>query len=701
MSSRSRRTEEWYRESTRWTQLTFVEDDPLTFDLDAWREVMVRTRSNAICLSAGGYIAYYPTAIPFHHRSVHLGDRDLVGEVVETARSLGMRVMARVDPHAVHADAAAANPEWLARDARGEAVAHPSHPTIWLTCAFSDYHREFLTDVAREIVRDYDVDAIFANRWEGSVEISYSRAAMESFRATAGMDLPRRCDVGDPAWQAYTAWRSAELSDLVALWDRAVREIDPYVRFIPNRGMWQTRGLDEAKVARSFPAFFIDKQGRSGDEAAWAAGRVGKRCKGLYPDRPVNLITSVGPEQHEHRWKDSVDSPGELTTAIVDGFLHEANPWFTKFNANIVDDRWIAPIAEANRLHAIVEPAYRRTRVAPEVLVLDSVLFDDNDTFAAYTAKFPADDGFYQALVEARVPFGYISDRRLSPEALDGVRVLVLPGSDALDEAGCAVIRDFVERGGSVVAAHTATLVDERGRERDDFALADLFGVRLREPFRDGVKNNYIAIQQAHTVATGYDGASRILGGTQIASVEVTADDAVVPFRFIPDFPDLPMEEVYPRQAPRDPAVVCRQTPSGGRVAYVAFNLGEIFWEALQLDHGRLIANLVEWACGGRRAVRVHGVGLADVAVRVGAGSTLVAIANIDNPMSMRGQIHQVRPLPGQRVEVSLPAGTTGATGKLLVADRPVVVEVRDGRAFVDVPEIKFVEVVSLEWTSV
>ena len=178
----------WQREASRWTQLTFVEDDPLTFDLEAWRAIMRDTQSNAICISAGGYIAFYPSAIPLHYRSLHLGDRDLLGEVVDTARSLGMKVMARVDPHAVHADAAAAHPEWLALDRDGQPIGHASFPGIWITCSFTTYHSEFITEVSRELVREYDIDAIFANRWEGPAKMSYSEAARRGFREHLGLN---------------------------------------------------------------------------------------------------------------------------------------------------------------------------------------------------------------------------------------------------------------------------------------------------------------------------------------------------------------------------------------------------------------------------------------------------------------------------------------------------------------------------------
>jgi len=688
----------WYEDATRWTQLTFVEDDPLHFELDAWRDIMVRTRSNAICLSAGGYIAYYPTKVPLHYVSKHLGDRDLFGEVVEVARSLDMKVMARVDPHAVHADAAAAHPEWLACTPDGRPVEHPSHPDIWITCVHSDYHSEFLTDVAREIVRDYGVDAVFANRWEGPMSVSYSDVARRSFRDATGLELPLSEPKTDPVWREYATWRGRRLSTLIDTWDSAVRTIDPAARFIPNRGPFQLRTLDPVVIDRATPAFFVDKQGRAGDEAIWAAGRVGKRSRGTYPDRPVNLITSVGPEQHEHRWKDSVDSSAELVTAIADGILHEANPWFTKFNARIVDDRWIAPVAQAFRLHETVEGHYRSSTARPEVVILENMTVDEADLMAAYTATFDDEDGVYQALIEARIPFGFVPDFRLSSERLEGVKVVVLPDAMALSDSQVAVLQDFVEAGGSIVATDRSSLVDEGGVPRADFGLGEVLGVRLVADRRDHVKNNYIAITQDHPVSSGFDGAERILGGTAVLPVEA-AEGATVPFRFVPDFPDLPMEEVYPREAPRDAAIVCREHPSGGRTAYAAFNLGAIYWEALQQDHGRLIVNLVDWALGGQRRVRLEGTGLVDVAVRERDGGLIVGLVNLDNPMAMRGQLHWLRPLDPQVVRVSLPEGVDGASARLVVSATDAESEIVGRELIVQIPATEVMELVDISWS--
>jgi hypothetical protein len=51
-------TPSWLDKPMRWAQLTLVEDDPGNFDLQFWLDYFRRTRSDAVCLSAGGCVAY-------------------------------------------------------------------------------------------------------------------------------------------------------------------------------------------------------------------------------------------------------------------------------------------------------------------------------------------------------------------------------------------------------------------------------------------------------------------------------------------------------------------------------------------------------------------------------------------------------------------------------------------------------------------
>src|SRR5512143_644332 len=96
------RLPDWIDRPMRWAQLTLVEDDPGKFDVGFWLDYFKRTHSDAVCLSAGGCVAYYPTKVQFHHRSAWLGNSDPFKELVAGCRKLGMVVIARTDPHATY-----------------------------------------------------------------------------------------------------------------------------------------------------------------------------------------------------------------------------------------------------------------------------------------------------------------------------------------------------------------------------------------------------------------------------------------------------------------------------------------------------------------------------------------------------------------------------------------------------------------------
>ncbi|WP_293860873.1 family 10 glycosylhydrolase [uncultured Alsobacter sp.] len=695
-TSATLRTADWYRTATRWTQLTLVEDDPEKFDPEFWIEVFRRTKSNATCISAGGYIAYYPSKVPYHYVSRFLGGKDSFGALVEGARKLGMHVMARVDPHAIHDDAAKAHPDWVQVNADGTPRRHWAYPDIWVTNAYGAYNSEYMPEIVKEIVREYDIDAIFANRWQGH-GIDYGEDSRRRFKDFSGHDLPLKADASDPAWQAWTQWRRKVLTDVIAQWDDAVKAIRPHASFIPNMSGASLMEFDLKVITKHCPFLVVDHQGRHGVEVGWSAGRNGKRIRATFPDRPVVLITSIGPEE-EYRWKDAVTAPEEIQLWINDGTVHGLSAWFTKFNGVVPDKRWVAPVAEAFSLQAKLEPVVGAMAPVAEIAVIDPATtlrhWAPEDRHKAESH----DLGFYHALVEARLPFELLSDQALTAENLDRFKVIVLANVSCLSDDQCQAIRDYVKRGGSIVAAYESSLRDAVGNKRAEFGLADVLGITFGSGPRGIVKNTYVALNGDHPVSAGYDGANRIMGGTRLLAVEPAAG-ASQPFLYVPDFPDLPMEEVYPREAPRGAAVVARDTGHGGRSVYIPWNIGEIFWEVLAADHSRLIGNAVRWALGTPSRVTVEGPGIVDLSVREDAAGLAVSLMNLTNPMMLKGPAREVLPLPPQTVSVALPEGRSGAKARLLVADRDVPVEVAGGRATVKVPSVERVEVVHLAWT--
>lgn len=689
------RTPDWYKSATRWTQLTLAEDDPVKFDPAFWIDVFKGTQSNATCLSAGGYIAYYPSKVPLHYVSKFIGDTDPFGTLVDGARKLGMHVMARVDPHAIHQDAADAHPEWIAVDKDGNRRRHWAFPEVWVTCAYSDYNFKFMPEVLKEITANYDIDAIFANRWQGH-GVCYCESCKTSFNAASGFDLPRDSSVDNPAWLAWGAWRRTLLSRLVVEWDEVMKAIKPHTSFIPNMGSVSLMEFDLKIIEKYCPFLCVDDQGRRGTEPVWMAGRNGKRMRATFRDRPAILITSIGPEE-EYRWKDSVTTGPEMRAWIDDGTTQGLLPWFTKFNGVVPDMRWVEPVAESFALHAVLEPVLSTMTPVAEIAILDpSTTLRHHGQETRKVAE--ADDlGVYQALIEARVPFEMLSDQAMTPKSLDQFKVVVLANSTCLSDEQVTMLEEYVARGGSIVAAHETSTRTADNKPRNAIALGKLLGVTMTKAARGPVKNTYVAINGKHPISDGFDGANRIIGGTKLVAVDAAADTQQ-PFLYVPDFPDLPMEEVYPREEPRGAAVVTREHKGGGRTVYIPWNVGGILWEVMAADHARLIGNAVKWALGKRADIEIEGRSALDLAVRRNDAGMAVVLNNLTNPMMMKGPIRELFPVGQHEVSIALPKGKTIAKAELLVAGLPAKMRSADGRVIVEVPGIETLEVVHLTW---
>ncbi len=305
--------------------------------------------------------------------------------------------------------------------------------------------------------------------------------------------------------------------------------------------------------------------------------------------------------------------------------------------------------------------------------------------------------GFYQALVEARIPFEMVHDRLLDAEHIAKFKLLILPNIAALSDAQCAQLRDYVERGGSLVATHETSLYDEWGVRRQDFGLAALFGARFDGRVEARMQNSYLRLEGRHPLLAGLEDAGRIINGTRRVEAAATAAYPNPPLTLIPSYPDLPMEMVYPRVPKTDiPGVFLRDT-GRSRVVYFPWDIDRTFWEVLSPDHGRLLANAIEWAANEEKPVTVTGPGVLDVTIWRQKDSMTVHLVNLTNPMMMKGPYREVIPLTAQRVRFRLPEGKRARKVQFLVAGGEPQAREENGSVSLTVPSIGIHEVIAVD----
>jgi len=692
----------WHDRPMRWAQLTLAENDPATFDPNSWLDYFRSTHSDAACLSAGGCIAYYPTTIPFHHRSRWLGTSDPFGVLVAGCRKLGMNVIARTDPHATHPDAYAAHPDWIAVDAQGKKRRHWADPDFWVTCALGPYNFEFMTEVTKEIVRLYKVDGVFSNRWAGS-GMCYCEHCVQNFKMFSGHDLPRTNNPHDPARRAYLVWQQQRLFELWRLWDGEIRKINPNASFIANSGGGALSPLDMTTIGELSHILFADRQARHGLMPPWMFGKNGKEYRSTMGRKPIGGIFSVGVEE-DHRWKDSVQNAEEIKLWVADGIANGLRPWFTKFSGELRDRRWLKPVEEIYNWHYQNDRYLRNEQSLARVALVYSQQTASN--YGGEQARAKVEDhtlGYYQALIEARIPFEMAHDRLLDLAHIERFRTLILPNIAALSDRQCAQLREYVERGGRIVATHETSLYDEHGVRRADFGLSDLFGASFGGSIEGPMQNSYLTVEKDaasgfhHPILKGLEDAERIINGVYRVTTNPLPKGEHSPLTLVPSYPDLPMESVFPRVPKTDIPEVFMQKFGRGRVVYFPWDIDRTFWEVLSTDHGKLLRNAVEWATDEEPPVTVRGAGVLDVTIWRQKQSMTVHLVNLTNPMMMKGPIREIIPIGAQQVSVRIPQAARVTRVQTLVDRKQRQFQIGDGRLNLVVPSIGIHEVVAMD----
>jgi hypothetical protein len=175
------------------------------------------------------------------------------------------------------------------------------------------------------------------------------------------------------------------------------------------------------------PMLVADRQARRGLMPPWAIGRNAKEYRAVMGGKPVIGLFSVGVEE-PYRWKDSVQNGAEIRLWAADLVANGMRPWFTKFAATLHDPRWLKPVEDVFQWCQGTERYLRNERPLARV----GLVYSQQTAWLAGGERIRerVEDpslGWYQALVESRIPFEMVHDRLLDASHLAALRTLILP----------------------------------------------------------------------------------------------------------------------------------------------------------------------------------------------------------------------------------------------------------------------------------
>lgn len=217
--------------------------------------------------------------------------------------------------------------------------------------------------------------------------------------------------------------------------------------------------------------------------------------------------------------------------------------------------------------------------------------------------------GTFRAALEEHRPLDLINDWDLNGRRLARYRVLVLPCAAALSDAQAHAVREFVKRGGGLVATCETSVCDELGQPRADFALADLFGVSYlgRASGKDHAREEGAPVALDAAFWSGRQSLAQLAWAEHPLTNDAALHDLVPEKSVVFKGPIVRVSE------PRDPAeLVARLTPKAagahempgivvrkvgqGRVVYLAAGLDAALWSYAYPYERRLLVRAIDLA---------------------------------------------------------------------------------------------------------
>lgn len=560
-----------------------------------------------------------------------------------------------------------------------------------------------------EIATRYRPEGFTDNNWNGPMRNMpcHCRWCQDSFRArSGGQGIPTVVDWNSPVYREWIMWNYDRRIEIWDHFNRVTRTAGGpdcvYVGMMAGSNNWQSRVFrDDREIYRRSEIIMLDDQRRHDSEGFMHNGEIGKRI------RAVGGWDKVIPESMamyhlgDHNFRLSTKPVPEVRMWAVEGLAGGVQPWWHHLGSDQHDRRMLQTARPLMEWHEANEAFLLNRRPLDTVGLLWSQR--NMDFFGRDDAGPHVSDpwnGWGQAMVRGRIPYTPIHVDDIDREATEPgrIKLLILPNLAALSDDQIAAIRRFVATGGNLIASGLSSLCDEWGDVRANFALADLFGVRLPadHPWRDedqrrnwardwrqtylrltpelraqvyGPKPGIAPTQTSgtrHAVLAGLDETDLLPFGGRLAPVHI-GPGAEIPFTFVPPLPTSPPEHIYFREPSTTiPGLVLRTLAHGSRVAYLPADLDRQFSRDNNPDIGDVLANLVRWTVRDDLPVQVEGPGLVDVHVWHQPGRVIVHFINLTSAGTWRTPVHELIPVGPHTLTVRLPADVAGDRLRLL-----------------------------------
>lgn len=665
----------WWRQPLRIVQTNLQVKDTALIEPKRLAAQMQELGANTLVFNVGGIYAWYPSRVFGHKGNDYLpAERDLLREVIDACRELGIRFVARLDFSKTDDVVYLKKPKWFVRERDGQPQIVGGHrPGPWSllmsTCINGGYRNEEVAiPVLEEVLGGYDVDGIFFNA--PHYVPCYCDVCRRKYRARYGAELP--AEVADFA----ADWASSCIRDNMELMYAFIKRKRPEVAMIVYYNLYRDNLFARAETADLLCVEPQDvlSEGHRRIPEFWKPALSVKLGRSL-PDRPAPLgIVHSSPGME---WRHTGLPPAEYRFWLSQIPAHGGSIWhsLTGIPETITDKRILDVVAAFNRDAARVE----REMAAAAPLSQAALLWTANS----------AAEGWADGLINRQIPFDVLLEAQATAERLARYRVLIVPEGMALGETFVAVLEEYARAGGWVVCEGAAP---RSGR------LEALLGIAANGAVSEPLAAAYVRFEgAANPLQRGLETTELIALRGKVFYTEPAGADTEVLATLVPPFSPLESVGAPPERASlpverTDIPLALRHAVGSGGTLYFPFSLSYMLNEFKLDEHYRLLANAIDLALGGDKLLDVsHYQGL-QATLFENDGALLLHLVN----GAGRRPLSANMPLHGIDAVLKLNGRTVTGVRRLIVGDR-LAFDVEGDTVKLTIPRLDVWECVRVE----
>ncbi len=425
------------------------------------------------------------------------------------------------------------HPEWLMKfldDGR------PEPENLGWFC-FNSPYRDWLPQYLIEWMDNLDIDGLYFDDtnygthedrpWTPSCCCSFCE---ELFRQETGEEIPRKVDFDSMTFRRFINWRYEKMIDFMhhlfstirAKHPDAILDLNSYIR--PQNDWSDGHPLGSLRLEEVGGYFFVETF-----HSLREPGFVAKALRatgtpfGIFRNVAQNL-KGFGCPPYPEPYAAAISGLGAMINggAPCGGPLGQCTLLQKEATTQVFSDyKKRAPYVAGETLkHVALHYSQMNRDFRPSEIPKNTnqVHFHQIGQVDQY--------GAYEMLNRSHVVFDMVLDEHLAFENLAEYGILFLSNSACLSDAHCDAIRRFVEEGGTLIATHQTSLLDEWGQSRGQFALADVLGVEYRGPRGAEEKHPVIYVPHDDGIASRFGHVICFYAGE--SSIAVDAESEVL-----------------------------------------------------------------------------------------------------------------------------------------------------------------------------